>query len=287
LESVNDARLAMACTPALGELIHLPNTLKFLQALPPGDVLHVMLEDWSNGPEIPPYRVELITFGKSELRVNGKRIGLEITGTVELIAYLLTNPNRPRDEILTTLFAKKGEQRAANYFHQAKLTLQRTTSVIEVLYDKVKKTYCVNCGIPMFDWDAIELQKLLSGWDENRILTALEYLHGAFLPSSDSDWAVAEREKMTWSVVKVGLETLDLWSKRGEYSKCLELAERLRELEPLNPILAEYLVIVTHSLEGEVAARRTLHGIEREFEREVGEVPAELRAIHSRLGLVN
>ena len=287
LESVNDARLAMACTAALGELIHLPKTLVFLQALPSGDVLHVMLEDWSNGPETPLYRVELITFGKSELRVNGKRIGLEITGTVELLAYLLMNPNRTRDDILTTLFANKGEQRAANYFHQAKLTLQRATSVIKVLYDKAKKTYRVNCDIPMFVWDAIELQKILSGSDENRILTALEYVSGAFLSDSDSDWAVLEREKMSWSVVKVGLETLNLWSTRGEYSKCLELAGRLRELEPLNPVLAEYLVIATHSLEGEVAARRTLRGIEREFEREVGEVPEELMAIHSKLGLVN
>ncbi len=46
-------------------------------------------------------------------------------------------------------------------------------------------------------------------------------------------------------MVKVGLETLDLWSKRGEYQKCLDLAERLRELEPLNPALAEYLVIAS------------------------------------------
>jgi tetratricopeptide (TPR) repeat protein len=287
LALVNDARLAMACTPALGELIHLPKTLAFLQTLAPGDVLRVMLEEWSNGSEIPPYRVELITFGKSKLRVNGKRIGLEIAGTVELIAYLLMNPNRTRDEILTALFAKKCEQQAANYFHQAKLTLQRATSVIEVLYDKIKKTYRVNCDIPMFVWDAIELQKLLADSDENRILNALEYMHGAFLADSDSDWAVAEREKMIWSVVKVGLETLDLWSKRGEYAKCLELAERLREIEPLNPVLAEYLVIATHSLEGEVAARRTLRVIEREFEREVGEIPEELMAIHSKLGLVN
>jgi tetratricopeptide (TPR) repeat protein len=307
LESVNDARLAMACTSALGELIHLPKTLGFLQALPPVDVLHVMLEEWGVGPEVPSYRVELITFGKSELRVNGRRIGLEIIGTVELIAYLLLNPNRTRDEILTALFANKGEQRAANYFHQAKLTLQRATSVIEVLYDKAKKTYRVNCDVPMFVWDAIELQKILAGSgksgsgngglgeggrdkggpNENRILAALECVHGEYLPGSDSDWVVAEREKMIWSVVKVGLETLDLWSKRGEYAKCLELAERLRELEPLNPVLAEYLVIATHSLEGEVAARRTLRVIEREFEREVGEVPDELMAIHSKLGLVN
>jgi DNA-binding SARP family transcriptional activator len=284
---VNEVRLALACTHSFGELIHLPRTLQFLHELPQSDLLHSMLTAWSNGPEVPPYVVELFTVGQPELRVNGKRIGLELTGTLELIAYLLINPNRTRDEILTALFAKKDEKRAVNYFHQAKLNLQKATSVIKVLYDQTKKTYRVDCGIPNFVWDVTVLEKILKASDDNRILKALEHMNGTFLPDSDSEWAVEKREKMMWSVVKVGLETLDMWSKRGEYRKCLELAERLRELEPLNPALAEYLVIATHSLEGEVAARRMLRGLAIEFEREVGEVPEELTAIHAKLGLVN
>ena len=76
-------------------------------------------------------------------------------------------------------------------FHQAKLTLQRATGVIKGLYDRVKTTYRVNCEIPMFLWDAVELQKMLSGSDEQRILKALEDVQGAFLPDSDGDWEVA------------------------------------------------------------------------------------------------
>ncbi len=76
-------------------------------------------------------------------------------------------------------------------FHQAKLTVQRATGVLKGLYDRVKTTYRVNCEIPMFLWDAVELQKMLSGSDEQRILKALEDVQGAFPPDSDGDWGIA------------------------------------------------------------------------------------------------
>jgi tetratricopeptide (TPR) repeat protein len=286
LRVVDNCRIAQTCTPALGELMHLPQTLAFLLALPQDHTFHSMVIDWSSGPEVPPFMVELVTLGSPELRVNGKRIGLELTGTIELIAYLLLYPDRTRDEILGALFATKGEKRAANYFHQAKLTLQRATTALEVRYNQTKKTYGVYCDVPLFLWDAIELQKVLSSAEEIRIFSALKYLNGTFIPGSESDWVIAEREKLSWLVFSVGLESLETLSKCGEYLKCLELAKRLRELEPLHPVVAEYLVIATHSLEGKIAARQTLLGIEREFEREVGEVPDVLVGIRSKLGLI-
>lgn len=287
LESANDSRLRLACDSALGELIHLPCTVRYLVSLPCEDALRAMLEDWNSQPEVPPYWVELQTLGASELRVNGRRVGLELAGTIEVISFLLLHPHRTRDEVIDALYGSKGEQQALNYFHQVKLTLKRATEAIAICYDKVQKTYTVTFATPIFIWDASEFKRLACEADEAQIQRILDLASGIFLQGSDNEWVMTEREDIMWSAVKVGLTTLGRWSQRGEYKKCLQLAGRLRELEPLNPTLAEYVVVATLSLEGEIAAKHKLRDLEREFVREVGEVPHELQALRPRLGVPN
>ncbi len=226
--------------------------------------------------------LELVTLGKSELRVNGRAVGLRMARTVEILAFLLKKPNRTKSEILVGLFPDSDPEQAINYFHKAKQLLTEAVPSLTIAFDAKRKVYSVKCQFEL-QTDFINFQYLLSGYRHNNVLDVLNAYTGAFLPEANSQWASEEREALAWNVVKIGLETLQQWFEAGEDQKCLTLATRLLEIEPYNPALSEYLVTVTLRLEGEVAAKRELQRVNQKFLVELGEVPLELRRLGKTL----
>ena len=100
-------------------------------------------------------------------------------------------------------------------------------------------------------------------------------------------WAQEVRRKLEWTVVKSGLQLLDRWYAEGQVGKCLELALKLREIEPFNEVLAEYLVVTILKLEGHLAARRTFTELSNEFEIELGKLAYRLSMLEQRPSLVS
>jgi tetratricopeptide (TPR) repeat protein len=226
--------------------------------------------------------LELVTLGKSELRVNGKAVGLRMARTVEILAFLLKKPNRTKSEILVGLFPDTDPQQAINYFHKAKQLLSEAVPCLTIAFDARRKVYNVKCQFQLQS-DFLSFQHLLSGHRHNEVLDILNTYTGAFLPEANSQWASEEREALAWNAVKIGLETLQQWFEAGEDQKCLSLATRLLDIEPYNPALSEYLVTVTLRLEGEVAAKRELQRLNQKFLVELGDVPLELRRLGKTL----
>jgi DNA-binding SARP family transcriptional activator len=136
-------------------------------------------------------------------------------------------------------------------------------------------------------FDALDIKRALSASGEDDLERAVRMYAGPFLPQAESEWARSEREALEWSVIKTGLRLMDSWSARGDYAKCLELSQRLLEIEPWNEVLVEYLVSAVGELEGAVAAARTMGVIARRFETEVGGLPPKLQELHQRVAVVN
>lgn len=281
-----EARNLLGCGTAVAvELPLAARTLERLAGLPPGHAARALFDDWRCLEGTAPMNVELRTLGTAELLVDGRRARLQLARSVEVLAYLLANPRSRRSRVLSALFPEVPPTRAVNYLHQVRLELAREVPGLTVPYDREARTYAVACEGPRLVWDVQELNRLVTATskDDGAADAAIGAYAGPFLPEADTEWVRTERERLEWSVVKVGLESMERWYAAGEFKKCTDLATRLLELEPLNGALAEYLVTATLALEGEVSARRELERVSARFNEEVNDVPDRLRELARRL----
>ena len=288
LEAAADARHALgAGTAIVLELRGLPNCFDRVAGLPKSAYAAVLFEDWRALEGSAPVSLQVVTLGQPQLLADGRAVKLVMRRSLEVIAYLLLNPDVTRDQLLAALWPEDAPDASANYMHQVRHELARAVPGMVIVYDRATKRYSVSCEGPRLKVDVTEIKSLLSADEEDGLERAIRAYAGAFLPQAESDWARSEREALEWSVVKAGLRLMDTWSARGEFGKCLELSVRLLEIEPLNEVLAEYLVSATLELEGHVAARRKLEDIRRRYRDEVGELPLRLQVLDRRIGALN
>lgn len=272
--------------PLLVELRYLPRLVAHLAGLPEDAYGRALYNDLQQLPGQTPLWVEVRTLGQAQILVGGKRVGLDMRRSVEVLAYLLGHPSSPLEQILLTLFPDEPPEAARNYFHQVRYDLARAVAGMSVPFSSSSKTYSVAEEGLELTWDVAELRQALRQGGEAGITRALDLYQGPFLPSADSEWANTERQDLAWSVIRTGLETIEAWFAQGQYEKCLNLAGRLLEIEPYDEGLNEYLVRATKALQGEAAARRTVARLVHRFENELGGLPPaldELRREFQRL----
>jgi len=242
---------------------------------------------WEAMSGCAPIRIELITLGASRILVDGRALPLRLRRSVDVLVYLLERGAANRMQILTDLWPETSPKEAGNYFHQVKNKLEAALPGMTLPYDAATGTYSVRVQGPRLLWDAAAVKSLLSTDDDDSIWEAITAYAGAFLPSSEVAWVQEERKQLEWSVVKAGLQLIERWNAAGQTSKCLELAQRLREIEPYNEVLAEYLIVATLELEGHIAARRAFNEVSSQFRLEIGEVPPALVALEQKLKLAS
>jgi DNA-binding SARP family transcriptional activator len=287
LEAAADIRHALGSGTAIVlELRGLPNCFDHLCAMPKGAYSAVLFEDWRSLEGSAPVTIQVVTLGAAQVITDGRVARLSMRRAPEVIAYLLLNPGVTRDQLLAALWPDAAPDAAANYMHQVRHELTRTVPGLAIVFDRVTKCYSVSCEGPRLRFDVMEIKSLLSADVEDGLERAVRAYTGSFLPQAESDWARSERETLEWSVIKAGLRLMDSWSNRGDFSKCLELAQRLLEIEPLNEVLAEYLVSATMELEGHLAARHALEDIARRYRNEVGELPPRLQDLDRQIDAV-
>jgi tetratricopeptide (TPR) repeat protein len=274
LERAGTLRTVLGSDAMLIELTGLPLTLEFLLGAAESGWVQALLSHWQRNPETPAYLVELRTLGTAELRLNGRPVGLDIRKTIELLAYLLEYPGRNREQILADVFANKSLNQAVNYFHQARFNLERASGLLEVRHDKLRGTYRVHCSAPILLWDVRTVREELR---RGRIGVALERIHGPFLANAESDWVQLERQRLLQETTSIGLRHLA--QSRADPLELLAVVVRLRELDPLHPLLAQHLIRLTHASLGETMADTTLRRVQNDFLTEVGEVPSELGSV--------
>ncbi|WP_339098154.1 bacterial transcriptional activator domain-containing protein (plasmid) [Deinococcus sp. VB142] len=234
------------------------------------------------GPAIPVAEVTLVTLGSPAILVNGQRVRLQMKKFVEVLAFLLKEGETTLGTLQTEVFTDAPPARSKNYIHQLRHELKRLVPGLSVPYDTTTQTYRVHCGGVHLTWDWQQARDALLSSERDVMLTANLNVKN-FLQDSDSEWVETERERMSRWIVRVGLETMDAWYSAGDYAKCVKLAQRLIEIDPLDEGLHDFLIRATAQFSGVSAARILCWESRTLFAREVGHVPPLLDTLAQQL----
>jgi DNA-binding SARP family transcriptional activator len=112
--------------------------------------------------------------------------------------------------------------------------------------------------------------------DETGLLRALEIYNGPFLPYSDSEWVLVQRERLEWSIINTALRVLETHTTAGNFARCAQIAERVLEIAPTDIAISLCLLRATQSAHGDLAGRQMLERIQHRFMAELGEIPPAL-----------
>jgi two-component SAPR family response regulator len=243
----------------------------------------VLLEDWRSLERNGPAEVVLTTLGGYDLRFKGKpvRLNAGLTRTVEVLAFLLEQGEVSLDQIQLSVFADHYPEQAKAYIHLVRQLVAKAIPGLSVPYQPVTKTYKLTTQGVRVTWDALEVQKALKVGGELGLRKALALYTGSFLPRSEGAWVEERRWDLEWSVVRAGLLAVDELFRQGNYKVCIELAERLIEINPLEAGISVLLVQAVKELDGVLAARSMLEQVMARFRSSIGDVPEAIEQLRS------
>ena len=262
------------------ELRLLPPVASLLARLAEDAYPRVLYLDLCRISAAEPVPLELRTLGSAELRLDARRVRLDLRRSVEVLAFLLLNPETTLDDVLLELFPDSEARRARSYFHQVRYELARAVPGLSIPYRHSDRTYAIRSDGLDLDADVTRLRCALAAGDEPGLSEALRLYRGPFLPDADSEWARVVREELVRSLRRLGVEVLDEVRARGDHRRRLEFAEALVEVDPLDETLNQQVVEASRDVGGSRAARSAAERLSRRFERELGLVPPWL----ARLG---
>ncbi|GBF08171.1 transcriptional regulator, SARP family [Deinococcus aerius] len=262
------------------ELYGLPHTRHLLNALGDHEYERVLCAPASQAPQVA--EVTLVTLGSPAILVNGQRVRLQMRKSAEVLAYLLRYGESSLTSLQTEVFAEVLPTRAKNYIHQVRLELKRLVPGLSVPYDATTQMYRVRCEGVHLTWDLGQVRDALLGSSPDVMLTT-KFNIKDFLQGSESEWVETERDRVSRWIVRVGLETMDAWYSEGSYAKCVQLAQRLIEVDPLDEGLHDFLIRATAQMSGISAARTACWESHAFFAKEVGHVPPLLEQLAQQL----
>jgi tetratricopeptide (TPR) repeat protein len=269
-------------TVLAAELRALPAVFEYLRGADHAAYLGVLWQDAGALEVQLPATLTLTTLGGHGLTFAGQRVRLNIgmARTVELLAFLLERGEASLEALQTHVFEGHDPRQARDYLHVARNALGKALPQLGVPFDRVRRVYRVQpCGVRLC-WDVQELRQALRLGGESGLRRALGLYTGRFLPEADTAWAAGVRDELEWSLLRLGLETLETLYRQGQHAECVTLAPRLLEIHPLDVGVSALLVRALHPLRGAGAARQELERVSQVFVRELGEVPEALRALH-------
>ncbi len=275
---------------AIGKVAIIPMEIRtldrvhaYLEALPEEHYAKVIHHDYIEKGQIQkqPTVVALRSLGQEAIYIDNEPVRLTMNRAVEIACYLLRHPQSKLEEIMLGLFPDDDPKRAKNYFHQVRYDLQSAVPGLKVPYDVKTRSYSIIHNNYEFEWDIEKLKYSLNTAIPEDVFQMLMSYDGEFLPNSSTEWAEQERENIAWSALTVGLQMLEQWYDAGDYSKCLDLASKLRDIDPYNESLVLYILEATHKLEGEVIAKMKTAQFEKLFHEEVGDFPIQTDSLFS------
>lgn len=262
------------------ELRTLPRVRHLLDALGEHEYEQVLYAPANQAPQVA--EVTLVTLGAPAILVNGQRVRLQMRKSVEVLAYLLQHGKTTLATLQTEVFAEVPPARAKNYIHQVRLELKRLVPGLSLPYDAATQMYQVRWEGVHLMWDLQQVRDALQASKPDVMLTT-RFNVKDFLGASESEWVETERERMSRWIVRVGLETMDTWYSEGSYAKCVQLAQRLIEVDPLDEGLHDFLIRATAQVSGISAARTACWESHAFFAKEVGHVPPLLERLAYQL----
>ncbi|WP_034388530.1 BTAD domain-containing protein [Deinococcus sp. YIM 77859] len=281
LREAADAHLMLGSQQHLAlELNGLARTRQLLDTLTEHEYERVLCGPSSTA--MPVAEVTLVTLGSPAILVNGQRVRLQMKKFVEVLAFLLKEGETTLGTLQTEVFRGVSQTRSKNYIHQVRHELKRLVPGLSVPYAAATQTYRLHCEGVHLTWDWQQARDALLSSERDVMLTA-SFNVKTFLQDSDSEWVETERERMSRWIIRVGLETMDTWYSAGDYAKCVKLAERLIEIDPLDEGLHDFLIRATAQVKGVSAARTVCWESRTLFAREVGYIPPLLDTLAQQL----
>jgi DNA-binding SARP family transcriptional activator len=194
----------------------------------------------TNRGSTPTYTtIELREFGRRELIVGGDLVKMPIGKSYELLAYLLTQPQRPihRDALLGVLFDDRQDASSRSYLRQSIRWLK--VAMPEGVLDVNNETVTL-VDDSQIRSEAGELTRRLAEAStqrgEERLARTLEaiatYEKGPYLPGVRSTWADARERVLTELVTDARAQIAVIATQTGRHDLAVSLAHKVLDEDP-------------------------------------------------------
>ena len=245
--------------------------------------LQVLLEDWRTLEGYAPSQVTLTTLGGPDLRLDGVRPRMEsgLARTVTMLAYLADQGPSSVDDLIGAVFAEETHATSRQYIQNIRSSLKRTLPTLSVPFDEQTRRYSIKPIGVRFAWDVALLREALETGTASGLQRALALYTGAFLPRADSNWAFDIRHELQHGIGRLGLGVLQDTRAQGKLEVCINLAERLLEINPVDVPIVLLLVEVLTEARGTAQARQRLGAAKDRFMHEYGDVPEDVLALET------
>jgi LuxR family maltose regulon positive regulatory protein len=234
--------------------------------------------------------LELMTFGRLQVRLNNQTVRLPFAKAGELLIWLALNGPANHEQVIDALWDGSGEEKHHEYFRVAVRRLRaalRSPKGTELPFNPLPFEHGVYALASDFrvKLDAsLSLHALQTNHPDD-LRAALEAYRGEFLPGVDTQWATETRTRCLENTVTVAL-TLGEQLENTDPREALNAYRRAVELEPLSELGHLGLIRTYLRLGGLAAANQAYTAYARMLSEEFGLEPsAELRQRLADLGL--
>jgi tetratricopeptide (TPR) repeat protein len=296
IDAATDVRNALGFGAAITlELRGLPFVLEQILSLQAGNYAYCLREDWQSLKGFTAPDLQIRSLGGVALTLNGQKVKLNagLATSIEVITYILSNPNSSLEQIIGNVFAEKLPEAAKRYFHLIRNEIKQHIPGASIPFDDITRTYYFDLGKAQLVWDYLDVSRQIAQGGSSNLKRALEGYKGEYLASSESEWVLEKRATLEWNLLKFGLSVLEESFEKRDFKSCLESAERMLEFTKQSDNLEEsetvfdYLIRATFELKGSKLGLRELERINKQFTREYGVIPAFLEKLNAKFHKVS
>ncbi len=235
-------------------------------------------------------KLEIVTLGKLQVRIDAAVIRLPFAKAGELLAWFALHGPSNHEQVIDALWDGSIEQKHHEYFRVAVRRLRtalKGTGDVQLSWNPLPfedGVYALSEHLQI-ETDTLLCERALETNDTVDLQIALQAYRGEFLPGVDTEWVTQTRTRCLESAIAVAL-TLGAQLERTEPREALIAYRRAIELEPLGE-LGHLGLIRTHlMLGGKAAANQSYTAYARMLLEEFGLEPSsDLRRSLSDLGL--
>ena len=282
IDAATDVRNALGIGAAISlELRGLPFVLETISKAQTGTYSYHLLEDWQKAKGTVLSNLQIRSLGGVALTYNGTKVKLNagLATSIEVVAYLLKNPHCSLEQIISNVFSEKLPETAKRYFHLIRTELKQNIPGFSIPFDDTTRTYHVELSNLQLQWDVNEMTRAIGHINSSSLKRALEWYKGDFLPNSESEWALEERARLEWKLLRFGLNMLEESFEKREFETCLSSAEQILEFDKGNETVLDYLIRSTFEVKGPKVGLRELERFKKRFLNEFGSVPEVLERL--------
>ena len=233
----------------------------------------------------PPVRLHLKTLGPLEVTIDGRRVHVPLSRSVEVLVWLAWNGAATRGEIMNDLWDGSTEQRHIEYFKvsvrhlRSALSVHPAVTFNPVPFEAGRYRLAEHFQIQL---DARLPAQAVQERTRAALKAALDAYCGPFLNDSSANWACVQRTELLEQTLSAGLTLAATLEDEDEDSvAAVATYERCLELDPLSEEAHIRLIRLWSRLEDPEGLRRSYTRYHRMVSRRVR---TDARAYDPRAG---